>query len=159
MEDNVPNSFLKLITLDLKHINLPIKAINHSEFFKNFHQDFPNAEIHLNQINYRTLAKIVEFLEHYINKQPKKIQRPLPKKDFRECVDEWDYKFINIDTEEIFELMLAANFLHIQALLDLTSAKIASMIRGKSPEEIRRILGMKNDIDENNENEIKEEID
>ena len=158
MEDNIPNSFIKLITSDLKCLNLEIKAMNNSEFLKNLCQDFPNAEINLSQINYKTLVKIVEFLEHYKNKQPKKIQRPLPKKDFKECVDEWDYNFINIDTEEIFELMIGANYLHIQALLDLTSAKIASMIRGKSPEEIRRILGMKKDNDEFNENEIKEEI-
>ena len=159
MEDNIENSSIKLSSSDSKRLSLDIKAINNSEFLKNFHQDFPNAEVNLKQINYSTLAKVTEFLEYHKNKKPKKIQRPLPKKDFRECVDEWDYKFINLDIEEIFELMLAANFLNIQSLLDLTSAKIVSIIRGKTPEEIRRILGMKKDIDEFNKNKIKKEGD
>ena len=52
--------------------------------------------------------------------------------------------------------MVAANFLDIDSLLDLTSAKIASIIKGKNPEEIRRILNMENDIDEFDE--IEEQV-
>ena len=56
--------------------------------------------------------------------------------------------------------MQASNFLGIDSLLDLTSAKIASLIKGKNPEEIRRILGMDDqDIDELEENEIIDEDD
>ena len=36
----------------------------------------------------------------------------------------------------------------IKYLLDLTSAKIASILKGKSPSEIRRVLNMDKDIDE-----------
>ena len=77
---------------------------------------------------------------------------PNPKKDFKDCVDQWDYDFINnCDVETILQLMNAANFLQINSLLDLTSAKIASMIKGKNSEEIRRILNMEDD----DENEIE----
>ena len=37
----------------------------------------------------------------------------------------------------LFELILAANYLDIKSLLDLTCAKVASMIKGKNTEEIR----------------------
>ena len=39
--------------------------------------------------------------------------------------------------EVLFELILAANYLDIKSLLDLTCAKVASMIKGKNTEEIR----------------------
>ena len=70
---------------------------------------------------------------------------PLPKKDFKECVDTWDYDYINLQNESIFEIMLAANFMDIQPLLELASAKIASLIKGKNERQIREILNMQND--------------
>ena len=123
-------------------------------------RDFPNEEIQLNNIKFSTCEKIKTYLEHYKDKKPKRIPRPLPNKDFKEVVGEWDYEYINIDVESIYELMQASNFLGIDSLLDLTSAKIASLIKGKNPEEIRRILGMDDqDIDELEENEIIDEDD
>jgi len=37
---------------------------------------------------------------------------------------------------------MAANYLNIKDLLDLTCAKVASMIKGKSPEQIREMFGI-----------------
>ena len=73
------------------------------------------------------------------------------KKDFIDCVDNWDYDYININEEKIFEIMLAANFMDIQPLLDLTCAKIASEIKGKNEEEIRRLFKFEKDSDEDGE--------
>ena len=42
-----------------------------------------------------------------------------------------------IHAQVLFELILAANYLDIKSLLDLTCAKVASMIKGKNTEEIR----------------------
>ena len=40
----------------------------------------------------------------------------------------------------IFSIISAANFLGIDPLLQLGCAKVATKIKGKSPEEIKRIL-------------------
>lgn len=40
----------------------------------------------------------------------------------RDVVSEWDANFVNIPTEELMDLIVAANFLIIPSLLDLTYA-------------------------------------
>ena len=136
-----------------KRVAIKLKAAMNSNFIRNYNIDYPNEDVYLKNIKHRTLIKIKKYLEHYMHNTPKKIEMPLPNKDFKECIDEWDYDFINCDIEIILELMVAANFLDINSLLDLTSAKIASLIKGKNPDEIRRILNMENDNDECDENE------
>lgn len=45
----------------------------------------------------------------------------------------------------LFALILAANYLDIKALLDTTCKHLANMIKGKSPEEIRKVCNLKMD--------------
>lgn len=40
----------------------------------------------------------------------------------------------------------AANYLDIKGLLDVTCKTVANMIKGKSPEEIRKTFNIKNDF-------------
>lgn len=53
--------------------------------------------------------------------------------------------------------MQAANFLDIKSLLDLTCQKVADMIKGKQPEEIRKIFNIENDFTPEEEAKIREE--
>ena len=46
---------------------------------------------------------------------------------------------MGLPMQVLFELILAANYLDIKSLLDLTCAKVASMIKGKNTEEIRAL--------------------
>lgn len=48
-----------------------------------------------------------------------------------------------ISWQVLFELILAANYLDIKSLLDLTCAKVASMIKGKNTEDMLGIRGVK----------------
>ena len=158
---NVDNGPIRLISSEGNYIEIDYKSAKRSKFVEDFIKDFPEAEIQLDEINYETLLKIKEFLEHYKNEEPKEIIQPLPKKDFKDCIDGWDYEYINISNEKVFEIMLAANFLDIQSLLDLTSAKIAFVIKGKNEEEIRKLFNMdKVEKEFNEENNIeKRQID
>ena len=47
------------------------------------------------------------------------IERPLKSSSMRDIVSEWDASFIAIPTEELMDLIVAANFLLIQPLLDV----------------------------------------
>lgn len=46
----------------------------------------------------------------------------------------WDAEFVKVDQSTLFDLILAANYLNIKSLLDLTCQTVAQMIKGKTPE-------------------------
>jgi S-phase kinase-associated protein 1 len=62
-----------------------------------------------------------------------------------------------MDQGELFELIWAANYLDIKPMLDLTCKAVANMIKGKSPEEIRKTFNIKNDFTPEEEEKIRKE--
>ncbi|KAI3864417.1 hypothetical protein MKX03_007772 [Papaver bracteatum] len=66
-------------------------------------------------------------------------------------------KFVNVDQATLFDLILAANYLNIKELLDLTCQTVADMIKGKTPEEIRKTFNIKNDFTPEEEEEVRRE--
>ncbi|KAK9724648.1 hypothetical protein RND81_05G089500 [Saponaria officinalis] len=57
-------------------------------------------------------------------------------------------KLMRLDTEKLRELKSAAKSLQLEHLNDLTSETLARIIKGKSPEEIRDIFGIPDDLTE-----------
>ena len=53
---------------------------------------------------------------------------------------------MDVDQEVLFELILAANYMDVKALLDLCCAKVASMMKGKTAEQIRKTFNIVNDF-------------
>lgn len=51
-----------------------------------------------------------------------------------ECLQTFDAEFVKVDQSTLFDLILAANYLNIKGLLDLTCQTVAQMIKGKTPE-------------------------
>jgi len=64
--------------------------------------------------------------------------------------DKWDADFINnMSKKVIFQVILGANYMDVPSLLHLGCAKIATLIKGKSPDEIKQILSDESDKVEN----------
>ena len=52
------------------------------------------------------------------------------------------------DQETLFEVILAANYLDIKGLLNVSCWTVGDMIRGKTPEQIRQTFNIKADLPE-----------
>jgi S-phase kinase-associated protein 1 len=151
----------KLITLvssDGEKMQISAKAAQRSQLVKGIIEDYPDdAEVPLNNVKSNILKKIKEYLEHYQESDQKEIERPLASQNYQDCVEPWDYEFINVDLDLIFEIILAANYMDIKPLLELASSKIASIIKGKTPEEIRKTFNIQNDFTPEEEQQIRDE--
>ena len=53
-------------------------------------------------------------------------------------ISDWDASFLRVDQGTLFELILAANYLDMKGLLNVTCGTVANMIKGKTVEEIRK---------------------
>lgn len=60
----------------------------------------------------------------------------------------FDERFIRMDTKRLCELASAADSLQLKPLVELTSRALARMIEGKTPEEIREIFCLPDDLTE-----------
>ena len=57
----------------------------------------------------------------------------------------------------ILKCLQAANYLDIKGLLDVTCKTVANMIKGKTPEEIRKTFNIKNDFTAGEEEQVRKE--
>uniref|UniRef100_A0A0D9XK06 SKP1-like protein n=1 Tax=Leersia perrieri TaxID=77586 RepID=A0A0D9XK06_9ORYZ len=69
----------------------------------------------------------------------------------------FDKKFLDVDNSTLFEIIMAANYLNIEDLLDDACTAVADKMRGKSPEEIREIFEIENDYTPEQEAEVRRE--
>lgn len=67
------------------------------------------------------------FLENTTKVTP--ITTPLKSNRMEEIVQEWYANFVNVDQTLLFELVTAANFMDIKALLDLTCLAVSILIK------------------------------
>ncbi|XP_059643249.1 SKP1-like protein 1B [Cornus florida] len=105
----------------------------------------------LPNVTSKILAKVIEYSKKHVES---------PKTDERTVDEElktWDAEFVNVDQPTLFDLILAANYLNIKSLLDLTCETVADMIKGKTPDEIRRTFNIQNDFTSEEEEEIRRE--
>ena len=105
--------------------------------------------IELPNIKGDILKKIVDYLIYYKDKTPKEIPKPLPSSKLNLILDEWDNNYINnVELENIFDLLQAADYLGIATLVELCSAKLASLLRGKTEAELRSMFNNEKDLSE-----------
>ena len=85
------------------------------------------------------------------------LPQPLPTNNLSDVTTPWYVDYVNLDQEELFKLILAANFLEIQSLVELACAKVACFIKGKSIPEITKCFNIENDFTPEEEAQIMEE--
>ena len=66
-------------------------------------------------------------------------------------------KFVDVDQGTLCRLIVAANYLNIAPLMDLTCKAVAVMMKGKTPEEIRAHFGIQSDLTPEEEAQVRRE--
>lgn len=70
-------------------------------------------------------------------------------------IPQWDADFLRVDQATLFEIILAANYLDVKGLMDVCCKTIANMIKGKTPDEIRKTFNIQNDFTEAEQTQIQ----
>lgn len=145
---------IKIITKDQREFTVERKDAQISTLVKTtLEQDTAATEMPLPGVTSSTMARVVEYMQHHKGTEPPIIPKPLRSKEMKQvCSDPWDAQYIDKigDTrQDLYDLILAANYLDIKSLLHLGCAKVASLIKGQPLEKIKEILtqGMKKDDD------------
>ena len=76
----------------------------------------------------------------------------------KNLTDEWSANFVDkMSTEELANLTVAANYMGINSLLDLCCAKVATLCKDKSDEEIFKNFNINETFSEEEKKKIIEE--
>lgn len=157
MSTPTSENMVKLISSDDKEFTVPLEIANVSVTIKNMLEDIGETDsaIPLPNVNALTLEKILDWCKYHQ-------EHPLPVLDEKDAmrtdnIPPWDQDFLKLDQEKLFNLILAANYLDIKPLLELSCKTVANMIKGKTPEEIRKTFNIKNDFTPEEEEEIRKE--
>jgi S-phase kinase-associated protein 1 len=152
-EDEVTKVTLK--SSDDETFEVDQEVANMSETIKNMIEDTgADVAIPLPNVSGKDLAKVIEYCKFKSDSKKKNADGEIISE---EDVKNWENEFVKVDQGTLFQLILAANYLNIKELLDLTCFTVASMIRGKSPEEIRKAFNIKNDFTPEEEEEVRRE--
>lgn len=87
--------------------------------------------ITLDNVNSRSLVKVVEYCTVHND-------ATISATDLKN----WDNKFVKVEPSVLCELASAAYHLEIKPMVDLTCYAIAQLLKGNTPEEIRRIFNI-----------------
>ncbi|EFO83453.1 hypothetical protein CRE_02894 [Caenorhabditis remanei] len=142
-----PTVYYKLESCDGDEVKISSEAVKQSktlnDLVSNLHGGAEMDEsIPMDNIKKPALVKVVEWCEHHKGEPIPVDDDTVPK---NVTIPEWDEEFLKIDNDELFHLILAANYLDIKQLLNYACKKVALMAKGKSPEELRVIYGIPTD--------------
>ncbi|KAI8372783.1 E3 ubiquitin ligase complex SCF subunit sconC [Radiomyces spectabilis] len=146
---------VRLLSSDNEEFAVEKAVAERSVLIKNMLEDVGegDAPIPLPNVTAKVLKKVIEWCEHH--KDDTHIQDEQERRNTD--IDEWDQKYMEVDQETLFDIILAANYLDIKPLLDVGCMTVANMIKGKSAEEIRRTFNITNDFTPEEEAQIKKE--
>ncbi|PVU89507.1 hypothetical protein BB561_005308 [Smittium simulii] len=137
-----------------------------SVLIKNMLEDIGETDepIPISNVSGEVLKKVIEYCEYHKNDEGFS-NDPDADTDIdnfdgaasSDNIEPWDEKFMDLDQEMLFELLLASNYLNIKPLLELGCKTVANMMKGKSAEEIRKLFNIHNDFTPEEEEQIRKE--
>lgn len=105
-------------------------------------QEIPLPDIKTKEV----LDYVVEFCKMNVHDPIQEIEKPIKSTELKGIMIPPQYaeyaERVSKDQSVLFDVILAANYLNVPGLLDMTCATVATMIKGKTPEEIKKTFKM-----------------
>ena len=150
---------IKLLSNEGDTFELDIEVAKKSEVIKEMLEncDDSSEEVPLSTISTYQLRKVVQWLEQHKNDAV--LDRLMgEEKDYNsDNISEWDINFFSLSQVEVFDLILAANYLDIKDMLDILAKTVANMMKGKTAREIRETFNIECDLTEEEIEKIQNE--
>ena len=152
-------SEIKIIVKEGKEIPISKKAAELSELLKSAMIEYPKEiSFPLNELDEKNGELIKEYLTHYNGEPPKEIEKPITSNDIKNLTDEWSSTFIDkLSVEDLSNLTVAANYMGINSLLDLCCAKVATLCKDKTEDDLFKLFKITETFNEEEKNKIKSE--
>jgi len=145
LDDTEVTGTIKVTSADHKTFEVEKKHAFVSILIKQtLDQDPTAAELPIPGVRGEILEKVIEYMNHHKGTEPPIIPKPLRSKEMKQvCSDPWDATYIDKIGEtrqDLYDLILAANYMDVKSLLHLGCAKVSSLIKGQPLEKIKDIL-------------------
>ncbi|KAK7940883.1 Skp1 family- dimerization domain-containing protein [Apiospora aurea] len=154
-------TIVRLQSNDNQVMDVDKAVAERSLLIKNMLEDLGDAAaseiIPIPNVTEPVLRKVIDWCEHHRGDPPASNEEESDTRKRTTEIEEWDQKFMQVDQEMLFEIILASNYLDIKPLLDVGCKTVANMIKGKSPEEIRKTFNITNDFTPEEEEQIRRE--
>lgn len=148
---------ITLQSSDGQSFTVPIAVAKMSQTLTGLIEDAGSEDtIPLPNVTAAVLTKVVAYCNYHTD-HPTAVSEDKKDEKRTDDISGWDRDFLNMDQSTLFEVILAANYLDIKDLLDLTCKAVANMIKGKTPEEIRKTFNIKNDFTPEEEDAVRKE--
>jgi len=150
---------VKLFSSDEQEFEVSLEVAQTSVTIKNMLEDMDSMApdvIPLPNVTGKILGKVIEYAKYHLE-HPTPVSEEKKEEKRTDDIIPWDQEFCKVDQATLFELILAANYLDIKPLLDLTCKTVANMIKGKTPEEIRKTFNIKSDFTPEEEEQVRKE--
>jgi len=148
-----------MLSKDGESFSVPLKVAKMSSLVKTMCDDEAEAgdvqEFPMSNVSTEILSKVIEYMKRMDSDPMPEIEKPLRSNDITQICPEWYSNFVKVDQEVLFELILAANYMELNTLLDLTCASVTCMIKGHTPEEIRETFKLTVDFTPEEEQQIR----
>ncbi|KAL7112325.1 hypothetical protein ACP275_05G145200 [Erythranthe tilingii] len=111
-----------------------------------------DGTIPIPNVDSKTLEMVIEHCTRHA-----KAER-MAEAEAKAAAEEYDAELMKVDAKKtLFHLMMAANYLNVHSLLQLTALAAGNAIKGKTPDQIRDTFGIINDLTPEEEDQIRKD--
>ena len=147
----------KLKSSDGKEREVDKTLLEKSKLLKGLLEDYQGEDdvIPLNEVDDENLNYVMQYLEHYKDKEPKEYEKPFPENAddaFLKSIydDDWTYNFVKqtLGIEKSINLINAANYLQIDGLISVLAGYLGWELTNCSVEEAKKKFQIEDDMTE-----------